>query len=388
MKLKLKGFFNLFTREAGLIAKDKNIIMIVLIAPVFYSFFYTTIYLNKSESDVKLAVVDLDHSAYSRELTEKLDAHQLVDVSYICANIEEAKQLLNKFDIQGYVVISKDYEREIKRGKGAYISIFLNTSRFLVSNDLNRGINETVMDINDGIKVRFYRAAGFTNKQIEELKEPIRGELKTLFNISETYGDFLLPGFLILILQQTLLIGLSESVAKERENNTLKQLFSLSHKSTNAFIFGKIAFYMMLFTVYALFFFTANFSVLKLVNNGSLILLMLVTILFLFAVSFAGVFAASFFKTKLMALQVLAFSTYPVFFLTGFSFPFHSLPQGYQYLGELIPTTPYLAALKKITNAGAGLDVIMPHIWHLLILASLFYILARIRMRLIILKHK
>ena len=75
--------------------------------------------------------------------------------------------------------------------------------------------------------------------------EPISTEVRSLFNPGGYYGDFLLPGLLLLILQQTMLIGLAESIARERESNSLKQWLTDTHGNIFAAITGKSLFYIL-----------------------------------------------------------------------------------------------------------------------------------------------
>ncbi len=76
-------------------------------------------------------------------------------------------------------------------------------------------------------------------------------EIKPMFNTTETYGDFLIPALLALILQQTLLMSIAETFAKERETKTLGTLFILSNKSIWGLMNGKSTFYFILFAAYS-----------------------------------------------------------------------------------------------------------------------------------------
>lgn len=54
----IKGFFAILRRELEDLLKDRDIMILVLIAPLFYSIFYSTIYLNKTEFEIPVAVLD------------------------------------------------------------------------------------------------------------------------------------------------------------------------------------------------------------------------------------------------------------------------------------------------------------------------------------------
>lgn len=226
----LRSIKNIFFREVKHVSRDINIMSIVLLAPIFYSIFYGSIYFNKGERNLPVVVLDNDNSETSKKLTRLLDAHQMIKIAEVIPDFQSGINEINSNNAFGMVYFPKDFESNLKLYKGATLKAYLNTSRFLVSNDINSAINETVINYNSGIKLNYFPKAGYSYSQAKELVEPLKFELRPLFNTTESYGDFLIPGILILIIQQTLLIGLAESFAKEREFATIKDLFELSRK--------------------------------------------------------------------------------------------------------------------------------------------------------------
>ncbi|MDP4114888.1 MAG: ABC transporter permease [Bacteroidota bacterium] len=380
----IKDIYSILLREISLIVHDKNIVMMIFIAPIFYAFFYGSIYINKTESDVAIAVVDMDHSTTAARLIRNLDGHQLIKVNYITSNLADAKKELSNLNVSGIVYIDKDFEKNLKKGVGTTLKVYLNTTRFLVSNDLNRGINEVVLSMGDQIKANFFRSAGYNAEQATELAQPLNVDMRPMFNTSETYGDFLIPGIIVLILQQTLLIGIGEAVAKERENKSLINLFKISDNNIVSTLFGKTIFYYILYCIYALFFFSVHFYIFKIHISGNILELVTITSLFLLAVTFLGVFISSFFKRKILALQVLAFTSYPFFFLSGFSWPLHSLPASFQWLAYLIPTTPFLQAFTRVAQMGATFHHLHGEIINMLVLVAIFFTLSLIRLKVLV----
>jgi ABC-2 type transport system permease protein len=246
---------------------------------------------------------------------------------------------------------------------------------------MNKAVNEVVQNYHKDIKMKILEMSGFSRKQADEMYDPLRVDLRNLFNPSEAYGDFIIPGILIIILQQTLLIGLSESIAREREKNLLGELLSSANGSRSAALLGKSSFYLFFYLSYSIFFFTVIFGFFKINFAGSFLLLMLFTILFLIGIIALCIFISSFFKKKLVALQVIAFTTYPLFFLSGYIWPVHSIPPALQIAAYILPAYPYLKAFTAITQMNASFSDLIPGFIHLSILAVAGIILAYIRIR-------
>ncbi|MGE5402993.1 MAG: ABC transporter permease [Ignavibacteriales bacterium] len=385
---KIRGVISVLKRETLYIVKDMDLVTIILLSPLFYAFFYTSVYWHKSENNVPVVVVDMDKSPLAATLTRSLDAHQLVNISEIVPDFETAKDRIYKLEAQGVLYIPKGFESSLKAGKVSDLKIYLNTSRFLVSNDINKAVNEVAGTMGAGIKLRYFQAQGYNFEQAKEMIEPLQGEVKPLFNPTESYGDFLIPGLLVLILQQTLLMGLAESIAKEREENTLLPLYNTSGHSIWATITGKGLFYFILFASYAFLFFVLHFSIFRIKLAGSVSAVVVLTALLLISVIYMATFISSFFQRKIISLQVFAFSSYPLFLMSGYPWPTQAMPSYIRVLADLLPSTPYLTAFNRIIQMGAGWSDIVPEFLHLIILAVLGLILTRLRLKFLITKEK
>ncbi|HLP16150.1 MAG TPA: ABC transporter permease [Bacteroidota bacterium] len=381
MKRKLTGFAAVFVREMRSLIGDMNIRMIVLVAPLLYPLMYGSVYWNKTETDVPIVVVDQDRSALSREFIRDLDAHQLIRVSEVVQDVSEARDRLYRMDAQGIVILSDKFSSSLKQGKGADVKVLLNTTKFLPSNDLNKAITSVAMAHAIGMRVNVLRTAGYSRKQAEEMSDPVRDDIRPLFNVNETYGDFLVPGLFILILQQTLLIGLSESIAKERENGTLGELFHTANNSLWATMSGKGAIYLLLYAAYAVLYGVVYFPLFSLPMAGSISALVVSTVLFLLSVVYLSIFVSSFFTRKIIALQTITFTTYPFFFLSGYSWPKTGLPAPLQWFTELLPSTHYLTAAVRLTQMNGGWGDVRSEILWMAALAAAGFLFTRMRMR-------
>lgn len=374
-------FYSVLKREIKSLSKDFDIISILLLAPLFYSFFYGSIYWNKIETDVPITVVNIDNSKLSHKLIRMLDSHQSIKIYQTNENLDYAKTELENGTVQGIVLIPKYFERGIKKGNGAFIKSYLNTTRFLVSNDINKAVTDVVMQLNSEIKSKALSDKGYTPQQVELISEPVKLDMRPMFNFTESYGDYMIPAILILIIQQTLLIGLSESIAKEIEEDKLKDWYVKAGNRTFLAMLGKGFFYFILYSSYTLFFFTVNFYVFKINFLGSANALAVLTLVFIIAVVCWTIFISSFFKRKIIALQFLTLTSYPVFLISGYSWPMSSMPGWLQAISNLMPSTPYYSGFTRITQMGAQFSNVTMELVQLIVLAVAGFAAAYIRMK-------
>ena len=297
----LKSVFKVITREINWIIKDTDLVLMLIAAPIFYSLFYGSMYINKIESKVPIAILDMDHSQYSKDFVKDLNSNQYVEVKeYLNSNSQIEEKLINE-DVQGVVFIPSEFESDLKLMRGTEIKLYLNTHRFLHSNDLNKAVNQIAFARGEEISTKIFTSKGFSPEQAKELSTPLKDEVSFLFNPSEAYGDFLIPAILILILQQTLFMGLGQSMAKEKETNKLNELISSANNNISAAVIGKMFFYVLLYFSYALLFFTAHYQIFSLNFAGSYLTFSVLTLFMLISMSALSIFIGSFFTKKLFS---------------------------------------------------------------------------------------
>jgi ABC-2 type transport system permease protein len=162
-------------------------------------------------------------------------------------------------------------------------------------------------------------------------------------------------------------------VALDRQNGQIPQLLSLSGGSLSTALWGKGLFYFLLFCAYAAFFLTVNFQTLDMPFRGRPFDVSVAFMIFILTLIPMGFLLGSLFKGQLLTAQLMVFSTYPFFLLSGLAWPYDALPPAMQLLSSLLPTTPFLKIYIAIVQTGATLKDNMGSVVHLLLL-WVFYV--------------
>ena len=370
----MKTFLKIFSRELGIIFKDHSIILTVLIAPILYAFFLGSIYLYKDANQISFAVVDMDRTPTTRQLYRFMDANQKIKMIGTLGSYQEGVDRLYKMEINGFLYFPKGFEDDIKSLAGADVKLYLNTTRFMPSNDLNNAVQEILFTYSAGIRLRYFEAKGMTQKTAIELVEPLSAEVHPIYNTTNCYGNFLLPGLFLLILQQTLLIGFGESIAKENEKNKFSKFFAAGKNNLLQMLSGKSGFYFLLYVVYFLFFFAVVFHAFEIPISGNLLAVAVMSMLFLFSVLFYTLFIASFFRSQKRYMEIIAFTSYPLFLICGYSWPISTMPLPIKWLSHTIPTSPFFNGFIKLSVMGGGWASVKGYAFHLIILALVSFV--------------
>lgn len=376
----MKNIIKIIFREVRHVSKDASLFLIILLAPILYAFMYGSIYLNKGEEKVRLALVDDDGSSVSRTLTDQLNATPMIEIVSV-SSLDKARERMYREDVQGFLYIPQDFEKNIYGLKQTDVNLVLNASRFLPSSDLLSTVTKVCLTVGAGVRKTYFNKQGMGEDESLKMTNPINLDYRPLYNSGMTYGAFLLPGLLAIILQQTLLIGAAAAFASEREDKRLHELYGLSGGRISQLIIGKTFFYFVVFMVFGFFFLTVNFSVLDIRIRGAYFDLAVLAALFISSIIVLGMLIGSFFRTKLFTFQVMVFTSYPIFLVTGYSMPYQALPPSVQVFSDMLPTSPFLKAYISIVQAGGSLADNIPAVIHLVVLWLVFLVLLMLRIR-------
>lgn len=376
----MKEVLEILKREIRNVSKDSSLFLILLLAPILYAFMYGSIYLNKGEEKVRLALIDNDGTAISRTLTQQLNSTPMIEI-VPSSNISEAQEMMFQGEVQGYFYIQSGFEKNIFSLKQTNVNLVLNASRFLPSSDLLSTATKVCLTVGAGVRKTYFNKQGMGEDEAMKMTNPINMDYRPLYNSSMTYGSFLLPGLLAIILQQTLLIGVAAAFTSEREEKKLLNLYQISKQSISKMIFGKSLLYFIVFMIFGFFFSVVNFSVFDVEVRGNYFDLAVVSALFIATIIVFGMLIGSFFKTKLFAFQVLVFSSYPIFLITGYSMPYQALPRFVQILSDMLPTSPFLKTYISIVQAGGSLSDNLSSVIHLIVLWIVFELLLILRIK-------
>lgn len=96
-------------KEMRGLVTDEGVLIFCVLVPLFYPLLYSWIYNNEVVRDVPVAVVDLSHSAASREFIRHYDAGSDVKVAYMCNSLDDAKELIGKQQVHGALYFPEDF---------------------------------------------------------------------------------------------------------------------------------------------------------------------------------------------------------------------------------------------------------------------------------------
>ncbi|TVP15735.1 ABC transporter permease [Shewanella sp. KCT] len=371
------NFFALMFEELKAIVTDKAIAITLFGGVIFYSVLYPLPYLNEVPTRQQIVVVDGDHSSLSRLVIRHAQASPKLEVVAQLNDLTQAQAAVNSGQAHGYLVIPEGFRRDLLRQRGVTLAFGGDANYFLVYSAILEGLVSVGIDAGKYIQFQGLLARGEAAKQVQRELDPIHLNSVPAFNPSLGYTSYVVPGVLLLVLHQTLLIGTGILGAGQWQRQGYWRSVGLGQLlSARVATFGLIY---SLFTAYYIGYCHYWYQVGVQGNLGQVCLFLLP---FLLATSLAGIAFSSLFVRRDLPTQVLLLISMPILFVSGFVWPVELIPAPLQAVSQLIPGVVTIKGMLQLNQMGADWQSVAPLWWQLWGLVLFYLLLAYLGLRL------
>jgi len=356
-----------FERVSGLVRKellqvfrDPRLVRMVLVAPVIQ----LLVFGYAVSTDVRRTstfVVDQDHSAASRDLTETFFASGYFR---LVGRSDRPRDLVAALDAGRAIVglhIPRGFAKDAARDAAA-VQVILD------------GTSSNTATVAMGYAQRIVQAWALERSPVPRVA-PVELRERAWFNPDLASRDYNVPAVIGNVLMILSLMLTALAVVREREAGTLEQLM-VSPLSPAELIIGKTVPFailclgdMALISAVALVWFRVPF-------HGNFLLLLLAGLLYLISTLGLGLLISTFSNTQQEAVLTSFLFIMPLMLLSGFMFPVSSMPAAFRWLTMANPVRHFLEIVRSIFLKGAGLDALWPQFLSLAVIGATVLTLA------------
>lgn len=374
----MKNILKIFKNEIKTILKDPGSLLIMVIGALMYSFAYTIPFSNHILTEVPIGVIDYDNTSLSRELIRDLDSSEFIKVASRPVDVEDAKEQFYKNEIRAYILVPENFERDIYRGGNSSIAAFEDSAYMIVYKQVASGVLTTTSTLGAKLEIGKFMKKGLSKQQAINVKLPFEFVQMPLFNPVGSYQNYIYPIVLILILQQTMLVGTGLLGGTLRERFKRGDVSSFCEFSNNPveIVAGKSLAYSAFYLGHSVFYFLVIPALLNYRMSYNIPLLLLILLPFLFAISLLGQTLVYFFAQRESSLLALVVTSLPMIFLPGFVWPKESIPNWLLLFSKFIPATPTIDGLIRVNQMDATFVQVQHDFWLLIALCVLYFYLA------------
>lgn len=366
--------FYIVRQEFYKIFTDKGTIILFFVACLLYPLICGYVYNKELMRDSPIAVVDTNNSTLSRQLIRMIDSTPEVAVSQRPTSLQEAKQLQKTGKIHGIVYIPKDFSSNINKGQTATIGVYYDLTSFFWYRNFATAISFASQTMGYNIQAKNLIARGMPYNEAVKTVRPFVPEEQVLYNIGG-YPSFILPIALILILQQTLFMGIGVLAGKSSEKTKLKHINpnNIHYRGLFRVIFGRMIAVFVTYipiTIFVLIIIPHFFNLPQLCSVAEILIFV---IPFLLASILLGMTCSTFFYHRENAITFFIFMSLPILFLSGIPWPKETMPTFWRYFSYIIPSTYGANGFARLSTMGANLIQVSMESFRLWILVGVYF---------------
>lgn len=361
-------FLPLLRHEFHRILHDEGLLIFLLLVPLGYPLLYTFIYTNEVVREVPAIAVELSGSSLGRQFLRQVDATPDVHIIRQASSMDEARQLMQQGHAYGIIYIPTDFDQQLHTGRQAHVSLFCDMSGLLYYKALLMACTDVSLLMNKEIQATLSPSA--TRRQIAVSTEPVRYESIAFFNPQTGFASFVIPAVLILIIQQTLLLGAGLTAGTDRDRHLpITQAFSLPVLTARATA------YLLVTVATSSWMLVAVPHLFRLPQLADAATLALFLLPYLLACILLALLLSRWVREREACMLLFVFTSVPLLFLSGISWPGASIPPFWQTVSWLFPSTFGINGYVRINTMGASLSDVSTE-WFALWAQAAIYLLA------------
>lgn len=372
----IQDTFYIWKEEWKAVFRDSGVMIFFILVPLAYPVLYALIYNNEVAREVPLVVVDQSDTFLSREFTRRVNATADVQVVGVYGSLEEAKKEVDAKKAYGILSFPASFSDDMHAGRQATVSLYSDMSALLFYKAFLLSATEVSLDLGKEWTAHNHPSS---TEQLQAITiNPIPYESVTLYNSQNGFASFLVPAILILVIQQTLILGIGMLGGTARERNRFRNLVPADRHYTGTLriVYGKALTYIVLYAIVCLWVLVVVprlFALPQIGNPGTVLLFLLP---YLFACIFFSMTLSGFMTTRESPMLLFVFTSVILLFLSGISWPKESIPAFWRAVGYIFPSTFGVQGFVRINSAGATLAQVAHEYQVLWVQAGVYFVTA------------
>ncbi len=364
----MRQILYLLQKEFIQIFRDKFLGKVIFIIPIVQILLLAPA-ITYEVKNLKLGIIDKDNSVTSRQLINEFSSSPFYTIVTQTYSENKVYELLENNKVDVILNISKGFSNELTESNSADIQVVINAINGSAAQIAAGYTSGVIMNFNKHILMKTF------NVDMARL-ETININHRFWYNSLLDYYDYMVPGILVILVTSIGLLLAGLNLVKEKEMGTIEQI-NVSPIKKWQFITAKLIPFLLIGIVdlaigliFSKFVFGIHF-------NGSVLLLLLHTIVYLFAVLGLGLFVSSFASTQ----QQYLFSVFAIIMIyvlmSGIFTPFNSMPEWAKKVSYIInPSCYYVKVSRAIMLKGSGFNDLAVEFYAMAGLAVFYFSIA------------
>ncbi len=315
------GFIASVKRQVGRMCRRPVYVITIVILPLLCAWFFLSLLGSGLPLRTPAAVVDLDHSSLSRQVTRALSSNEMIDVSHKLESRRQAMVMMRSGRIFGYFVIPDNFEKETLDGNAPTLEYYTNMTYFVPGTLAFRGFKTVSVVTSGGVATAKLSALGLTSRQIAALVQPVQISVHGIGNPWINYNYYLTPSFVYALTALLIMIMTAFSITLEIKHGTSPRWLATAKGHIGVALMGKLLPQTVMFTLVLLAIEALMVDYCHFPMNGSLGWMLVALMLFVLATQALATFITCILPNPRVSMSVISLLGVLTFSFAGFSFP-------------------------------------------------------------------
>ncbi|WP_439882714.1 ABC transporter permease [Pontibacter sp. MBLB2868] len=337
----------LLQKEFRQIFRDPAILRIIFVMPMIQLLVLPWA-ADYEMKNIRLSVVDHDHSTYSRQLVHKITSSGYFRLDTYSAAFPDAMKEVEEDRADLILEIPADFERTLVRENEATLFMALNAINGVKANLGGAYLRTIIQDYNREVRMKWIQLPRFSPVTSIEITS------QNWFNPLLNYKYFMVPGILVILVTMVGSFLATLNIVKEKEVGTIEQI-NVTPIRKYHFILGKlIPFWVLGLLVLTVGFFL-SWVIYGIVPVGSFVTVYVFAAIYLLAVLGLGLLISTYAYTQQQAMLISFFMMMVFILLSGLYTSIDSMPEWAQWITRLNPVAYFIDVIRLVVLKGAGL---------------------------------
>ena len=305
--------------------------------------------------NVKIVVVDYDHSSYSKKMVNKITSTDYFTLVDYTESYDKALDYVEKDEADLVLQIPTAFEKQVIREDKSTLFMAVNAINGAKANLGGAYLRSIIADFNQDIRLEWFQLPRMNPLPIIQISAI------NWFNPLMNYRFFMVPGILVILVTMVGAFLSALNIVKEKEVGTIEQI-NVTPIKKYQFILGKL----IPFWVLGLVILTIGLALARMVYGiipaGNFFTIYIYSAIYLLAVLGLGLLVSTFADTQQQAM-LLSFFMMILFILLGRLYTsIDSMPGWAQLFTKINPVAYFIEVMRLVVLKGSSLADIRVHL--------------------------
>lgn len=329
---------------------------------------------NYEVKNIELAVVDHDHSSYSRKLIEKINASKYFSHGSYVASYDDAAKLIEKNTADIIMEIPHGFEENLIRDNGEKVFIAVNAINGTKANIGSGYLNYIIADFNSDVRLQWAQPSRFNAAPSIDIVPA------NWYNPFLSYFLYMVPGLVVSLLTGLCIFSSALNIVREKEIGTIEQINVTPVKKYEFILAKLIPYWVLAMVVFSIGMLVSRF-IYGIVPLGSILMLYGFLSVYLVTLLGAGLLISTYSDTQQQAVSLAFFFMLIFNMISGVFTSIDSMPDWGKALSFFSPMSHFAAVMRMVVLKGSTYSDILYHFLAVVFLGLIFNIWAIVNYR-------